>query len=208
MSAMSSASSDIDRRPFALIALGVRGKIVTRMGETSGLRSLWRIELNAAGGLPARIFQRNFTKMNRSDPIDSYLSLDVKWRPSDDAAMLSQPYQLYVERTDKARNMARFYAMTIEPDLFGEVCLTRRWGRIGAHGQMKVQHFTKERDAVAAFLDLLRRKRSRGYRVKPRQPVMKVHELCQTLDDIHTPTIMKQEHMSSGRPACFLFPPE
>lgn len=81
--------------------------------------------------------------------------------------MLTQPYQLYVERTDEARNMARFYAMTIEPNLFGEVCLTRRWGRIGAQGQMKVQHFSRERDAVAAFLDLLRQKRSRGYLVTP-----------------------------------------
>lgn len=79
--------------------------------------------------------------------------------------MLIQPYQLYVERTDEARNMARFYAMAIEANLFGEVCLTRRWGRIGAQGQMKVQHFSRERDAVAAFLDLLLRKRSRGYRV-------------------------------------------
>lgn len=81
--------------------------------------------------------------------------------------MISQPYQLYVERTDEARNMARFYAMTIEPNLFGEICLTRRWDRIGAHGQMKVQHFASERDAVAAFLDLLRKKRSRGYRAAP-----------------------------------------
>lgn len=105
--------------------------------------------------------------MNRSDVIDSYLSLDELWRPSDHAAMLIQPYQLYVERTDEARNIARFYAMTIESNLFGEVCLTRRWGRIGAHGQMKVQHFARERDAVAAFLDLLRQKRNRGYRVTP-----------------------------------------
>lgn len=145
--------------------LGVCGKIVTRMGGDLGLRSPRRIELYAAGVPP--IFQRNFTKMNRSDPIDSYLSLDEVWRPSDYADMLIQPYQLYVERTDEARNMARFYAMTIEPNLFGEVCLTRRWGRIGAHGQMKVQHFARERDAVAAFLDLLRQKRSRGYRVTP-----------------------------------------
>jgi predicted DNA-binding WGR domain protein len=103
--------------------------------------------------------------MNQSDVIDSYLSLDEYWRPGDYAAMLIQPYQLYVERTDEARNMARFYAMTIELNLFGEVSLTRRWGRIGAQGQMKVQHFARERDAVAAFLDLLRQKRRRGYRV-------------------------------------------
>ncbi|WP_440980841.1 WGR domain-containing protein [Shinella sumterensis] len=81
--------------------------------------------------------------------------------------MLIQPYQLYVERTDEAHNMARFYAMTIEPNLFGEVSLTRRWGRIGAQGQTKVQHFAREQDAVAAFLYLLRQKRSRGYRVTP-----------------------------------------
>ncbi len=166
MAEMSSASSDIDRRPFAMMALCVCGKIATRMGEdrrasfASANRAVRRRRT-------AHSFQRNFTKMNRSDAIDSYLSLDENWRPSNYAAMLTQPYQLYVERTDEARNMARFYAMTIEPNLFGEVCLTRRWGRIGAHGQMKVQHFARERDAVAAFLDLLRQKRSRGYRVTP-----------------------------------------
>ncbi len=112
-------------------------------------------------------FQRNFTKMNRSDEIDSYLSLDGIRRAGEYAAMLTQPYQLYVERTDKARNMARYYAMAIEPGLFGEICLTRRWGRIGVHGQMKVQHFASERDAVAAFLDLLRQNRNLGYRVAP-----------------------------------------
>jgi len=81
--------------------------------------------------------------------------------------MLIQLYHLYVERTSEARNMARFYAMTIEANLFGEVCLTRRWGRIGAQGQIKVQHFAREQDAVTTFLDLIRRKRSRGYRVTP-----------------------------------------
>ncbi|NTA19383.1 WGR domain-containing protein (plasmid) [Agrobacterium tumefaciens] len=103
--------------------------------------------------------------MNRSETIDSYLSLDENWRAGEYAAMLIQPYQLYIERTDEAHNMARFYAMTIELNLFGEICLTRRWGRIGAHGQMKVQHFVREQDAVTTFLDLLRWKRSRGYRV-------------------------------------------
>lgn len=106
----------------------------------------------------------NFTKMNRSTAIDSYLSLDENGLRGDHVFMLTQPYQLYVERTDETRNMARFYAMTIEPNLFGEICLTRRWGRIGAQGQVKVQHFARERDAVVAFLDLLRQKKSRGYR--------------------------------------------
>lgn len=166
MAAMSSASSDINRRSFTLMARGVRGKIVTRRGEDrwASFASANRAERRRR---TAHSGHRNFTEMNRSDAIDSYLSLDENWRPSDYAAMLTQPYQLYVERTDEARNMARFYAMTIEPNLFGEICLTRRWGRIGAYGQMKVQHFARERDAVAAFLDLIRRKRSRGYRVTP-----------------------------------------
>ncbi|WP_348645912.1 WGR domain-containing protein [Rhizobium laguerreae] len=166
MAVMFSASSDIDRRPFALMAPCARGMIVTRMGEDLWASFAQRIELHAAGGPPINV-RRNFTEMNRSGAIDSYLSLDENWRPSDYADMLIQPYRLYVERTDEARNMARFYVMTIESNLFGEICLTRRWGRIGAQGQMKTQHFAREQDAVTTFLDLLRRKRSRGYRVTP-----------------------------------------
>lgn len=81
--------------------------------------------------------------------------------------MLTQPYRLYVERTDSRRNMARFYALSIEPTLFGTPCLTRRWGRIGSHGQAKVHHFDREADAVSLFLVLLRAKRARGYGIKP-----------------------------------------
>lgn len=78
--------------------------------------------------------------------------------------MIAQPYQLYIERRDPARNMARYYVLSIEPTLFGEVCLTRRWGRIGAHGQAKFQSFEREEEAVQLFLGLLRSKRKRGYR--------------------------------------------
>ena len=77
--------------------------------------------------------------------------------------MITQPYQLYAERTDEARNMARFYAMSIEPTLFGDASLTRRWGRIGARGQTTIHLFEREEDAVAVFLDLIRRKRRKGY---------------------------------------------
>lgn len=77
--------------------------------------------------------------------------------------MIAQPYQLYVERTDASKNMARYYAMSIEPNLFGEACLIRRWGRIGASGQRLIHHFKKEEEAVGLFLQLLRQKRRRGY---------------------------------------------
>ncbi len=78
--------------------------------------------------------------------------------------MITQRYQLYIERTDMTKNMARFYAMSIEPNLFGEACLTRRWGRIGSTGQFMTHHFEREEDAVILFLELLRQKRGRGYR--------------------------------------------
>nr|WP_312863460.1 MULTISPECIES: WGR domain-containing protein [Rhizobium] len=97
-------------------------------------------------------------------PNDSNVSLDVESALSDSAAMIAQPYQLYVERTDATKNMARFYAMSIEPTLFGEACLIRRWGRIGAGGQRLVHHFRREEEAVELFLIVLRKKRSRGYR--------------------------------------------
>ncbi|WP_132081724.1 WGR domain-containing protein [Sinorhizobium americanum] len=80
--------------------------------------------------------------------------------------MVSQPYHIYIERTDAAKNMARFYAMEISTTLFGEICLTRTWGRIGGRGQSKAHHFAMEADAVGLFLELTRQKRRRGYRPK------------------------------------------
>ena len=83
--------------------------------------------------------------------------------------MITQPYNLYVERTDATKNMARFYIMDIQPNLFGEACLTRRWGRIGTKGQSMSNHFESEREAVALFLDLVREKKRRGYAAVVRQ---------------------------------------
>ena len=77
--------------------------------------------------------------------------------------MTVQPYDLYIERTDPANNVARYYALSIEPTLFGNSSLVRRWGRIGTHGQSKIHYFDREEDAVYMFLTILRQKLSRGY---------------------------------------------
>lgn len=82
--------------------------------------------------------------------------------------MIAQAYQLYLERIDAAKNMARFYKMEITASLFGEPCLIRSWGRIGRSGQRMTHHFSREEDAVDLFLALTRQKRARGYR--PRGP--------------------------------------
>ncbi|AYG70284.1 WGR domain-containing protein (plasmid) [Rhizobium sp. CCGE531] len=81
--------------------------------------------------------------------------------------MLSQPYRLYIERADAARNMARYYVLEISTTLFGDTCLTRRWGRIGFGGQTMAHHFADERDAVGMFRTLTRQKWARGYRPQP-----------------------------------------
>ncbi len=81
--------------------------------------------------------------------------------------MIAQQYQLYIERQDPGRNMARFYAMSIEQTLFGQACLIRRWGRIGTRGRTVQHSFDHERQAVGLFLQLLRSKKVRGYRPRP-----------------------------------------
>ncbi|MDF0696424.1 WGR domain-containing protein [Rhizobium sp. MC63] len=107
--------------------------------------------------------------MNQLRLTDSNVLLDAQSAIGDPLTMIAQPYQLYIERTDATKNMARYYAMSIEPTLFGDACLIRRWGRIGARGQRLVHHFKCEEEAVGLFLQLLRQKRMRGYRPKPYQ---------------------------------------
>ena len=106
------------------------------------------------------------SKLNRSKSSDSKVSLDVETCPYESNAMIIQPYNVYIERTDKAENKARFYAMSIEPTLFGDASLLRRWGRIGSTGQQKIHCFENERQAVELFLSIVRQKRSRGYKPK------------------------------------------
>lgn len=70
---------------------------------------------------------------------------------------------IYLERIDASRNMARFYAMFVQPTLFGELSLIRNWGRIGARGRSKVETFPDREGLVMARLQLARKKRGRGY---------------------------------------------
>lgn len=71
---------------------------------------------------------------------------------------------LRLYRVDPGRNMARFYALSIQPDLFGETSLVRNWGRIGCRGQIKIDAFKDVNAASRALEHLATRKRRRGYR--------------------------------------------
>lgn len=66
-------------------------------------------------------------------------------------------------RIDPARNMARFYALSIEPSLFGDTALVQNWGRIGHAGQCRIRLFRSLDAAVQKLASLEAAKRRRGY---------------------------------------------
>ncbi|WP_252193125.1 WGR domain-containing protein [Rhizobium sp. CSW-27] len=68
-------------------------------------------------------------------------------------------------RIEPERNMARFYLMAIETNLFGETCLRRNWGRIGTRGRCLEEIFADTASAEQAMTALAKAKRRRGYRV-------------------------------------------
>ena len=65
-------------------------------------------------------------------------------------------------RPDK--NEQRFYALTVDVDLFGSPLLVRCWGRLGTSGRMRLEAHQTLAAAVSAQSALARTKRRRGYR--------------------------------------------
>jgi len=77
---------------------------------------------------------------------------------------MANPFpDIYLERRDPSRNMARFYALSIERDLLGDTVAVRRWGRIGTHGQSMKIAYPDFAQARSDLLALLAAKRRRGY---------------------------------------------
>ena len=68
-----------------------------------------------------------------------------------------------LKRIDPARNMARFYELDVQPGLFGDIAVTRHWGRIGSHGQSKEHWFITDAAAHELADRVLRQKQRRGY---------------------------------------------
>jgi predicted DNA-binding WGR domain protein len=68
-------------------------------------------------------------------------------------------------RINPTKRMHRFYRLDVQPDLFGQWCLMREWGRIGSAGQTRNIPFSSPTEAQAALDGQRRTKERRGYTV-------------------------------------------
>src|ERR1700728_1343486 len=77
---------------------------------------------------------------------------------------------LVLERVDRSKNMARYYVLSVEPTLFDESSLVRRWDRIGSAWRTRIDLHASPPLAQIALNTWLERKRRRGYRLRARLP--------------------------------------
>ena len=73
---------------------------------------------------------------------------------------------LVLERVDRTKNMARYYVLSVEPTLFAESSLVRRWGRMGGAGRTRIRPSCFPPLAQIALKTWLERKQRRGYRLR------------------------------------------
>ena len=60
-----------------------------------------------------------------------------------------------LRRIDPEHNVARFYVLSLEPNLFGGTSLVRQWSRIATTGRQKVEIFESTNEAKAAQFHLV-----------------------------------------------------
>lgn len=72
--------------------------------------------------------------------------------------------QVFLERVDRASNCYRFFSISVEPNLFDDVSLVVRWGRIGTRGNLRIRASGAESGISDMAADIVRAKVARGYR--------------------------------------------
>ena len=94
----------------------------------------------------------------------------MKSRQSKKSAALHKAAQLALfpltarlRRIRPELNEWRFYAMSVQPDLFGGAALVRQWGRIGTMGSQCLDLYPDEGAAVNALTAMIRYRLKRGY---------------------------------------------
>lgn len=68
-----------------------------------------------------------------------------------------------LEKHDSKRNIARYYRMSILPNLFSEWTLYREWGRVGQIGQVRLDLFRSPLEVADAFKSRMYAKQKREY---------------------------------------------
>jgi predicted DNA-binding WGR domain protein len=71
--------------------------------------------------------------------------------------------ETYLERIDCAKNMARYYRLSVVETLFGEWAMVREWGRIGRRGHSREHVFNGLGEAEARLRWELATRTKRGY---------------------------------------------
>lgn len=75
---------------------------------------------------------------------------------------------IYLERREPARNIQRFYAITVTRTLFDGWALVREWGRIGQAGTVREAWFETEGEAWETGELWYQRKEKCGYQAVDR----------------------------------------
>lgn len=68
-----------------------------------------------------------------------------------------------LQSIDPEKNRYREYCLTVGQDLFGDYCLTIRWGRIGGEGDCKRYLHETEDDAYGHAARIVKKRIKRGY---------------------------------------------
>ena len=72
---------------------------------------------------------------------------------------------VYMEKSNPAENLHRFYEVDTCATLFGNIAVVRRHGRIGSHGRIQYQWCSSPEEAEKQRLRSILRKKRRGYEV-------------------------------------------
>ena len=85
---------------------------------------------------------------------------------SDADTMRMRHDPVVLRRVEPARNMARWYTLSLEVTLFDDWSCTRSYGRIGQRGgRVMIGLFEDHRSAEAELQAILRAKQARGYEI-------------------------------------------
>jgi predicted DNA-binding WGR domain protein len=71
--------------------------------------------------------------------------------------------KIVLTRIRPEKNERRFYAVDISRDMFGQISVSRNWGRIGTSGRLRYDRYPNIHAAQQALYVIANSKRKRGY---------------------------------------------